>query len=126
MTIILFIVSMFGIGIMIASKVFEIKVRKIHFLAKIFTKGDEKIHKTISVVTFKYYRYKKIIEIFVFEFLPSYLYELLVKMKDFVSKKYYSAGDNFRGRKILRNNGSVSFFLERLSDDKSNTDVHKV
>ena len=97
---------------------FEIKIRKIHFISNLFAKGDQGIHAYTDLVVFKYNRYKKITNIFIFEFLPSYLYELLVRMKDHVSKKYYSAGDGFRGRRVLRSNGSVSFFLERLSEDK--------
>ena len=111
---------------MIASKVVEVKFQKVHFLAGLFNKGDEKIHQAIDALVFKYNRYNKIANLFVFDFLPSYLYELLVRMKDYVAKRYYSSGDAFRGRRMLRTNGSVSFFLERLSDDKSGTDSNRV
>ncbi len=121
MTIITFFVSFCAIVLLVSVKVFEIKVKKINFLSNIFLRGDIKINNLIAVLVYKYNRYKKISQIFVFEFLPSYAYEILVKMKDYVSKKYYSAGDEFRGRRVLRSNGSVSFFLERLSDDKSGT-----
>ena len=103
---------------LVASKVFEVKVKKIHFLSNVFSKGDQIIHKAIDFGVFKYNRYRMISNIFLFEFLPSYLYELLGKSKDYVSKKYYSAGDSFRGRRILKSSGSVSFFLERLAEDK--------
>lgn len=110
---------MFAIGLMLASKIFEIKVRKIHFLSNLFNKGDEKIHRIIETGILKNNHYKKIGRIFVFEFLPSYTYEVLVRMKDHVSKRYYSAGEGFRGRRVLRSNGSVSFFLERLAENKA-------
>jgi len=111
---------------MILSKVFEIKIRKIHFLSNTFAKGDQIIHSFLGEVNFIYNRYKKISRIFIFEFLPSYLYEILVRMKDHVSKKYYSAGDGFRGRRILRTNGSVSFFLERLGEDVRDTSQPRI
>ena len=104
---------------MLAYKAFEIKVKKINFISSVWQRADNHVDKLIEVVVFKYNRYKKISNIFVFEFMPSYAYELLVKTKDCVSKRYYSAGDEFRGRRVLRSNGSVSFFLERLSDEKS-------
>lgn len=126
MTTILFFVSLFVLASLVGSKVFERKVRKIDVLSNIFAKGDERIHKLIDLGVFKYNRYKKISHIFVFEFLPSYAYELLVKMKDYVSKKYYSSADGFRGRRVLRSNGSVSFFLERLSEDKTQPEARKV
>ena len=117
MTTILFLVSLFVISGLISYKIFELKIKRINFLARMFSFGDQFIHSFIDSAVFKYNRFRKIIHIFIFEFLPSYLYELLVRMKDYVSKKYYSAGDEFRGRRVLRGNGSVSFFLERLADD---------
>ena len=125
MTTILFISSMILIGVMLASKIFEIKVRRIHFLSNIFNKGDERIHRIIETGILKNNHYKKIGRIFIFEFLPSYTYEVLVRMKDHVSKRYYSAGEGFRGRRILRSNGSVSFFLERLAENKPGAKTHK-
>ncbi|MEQ1500381.1 MAG: hypothetical protein ABL917_03370 [Parcubacteria group bacterium] len=122
----IFLVSMFAICFLILSKVVEVKMNKAHFISDLFKKGDEKIHSLIDLFVFKYNRYKKIARIFVFEFLPSYLYELLVKSKDYVSKKYYSTGSGFRGKRVLRSDGSVSFFLERLSEDSSRIDSQKV
>lgn len=118
-TITLFLISMFGLAGLLASKAFEIKVRKIDFLVNLFLKGDKMIRAFGDLLVFKYNRYKKISNIFIFDFLPSYLYELLVKMKDYVAKKYYNAGDNIRGRRILKSNGSVSSFLEQLAEDRT-------
>jgi hypothetical protein len=108
---------MFALFALVAYKVFALKVREIGFLASISTKGDQKIHQLIENATVKYERYAKIVNIFIFDFLPHFMYELLVKTKDFVAKKYYEAGDGFRGRRILKSTGSVSFFLERLSEE---------
>lgn len=119
MTTIIFLVSLFALFFMLASKAFELKVRKINFISNTWSRGDELIDRAIDWSIFKYNRYKKISHIFIFEFLPSYLYETLVKTKDHVSKRYYSSADGFRGRRVLRSNGSVSFFLERLADDKN-------
>ena len=110
---------MFVLCGLIASKIFEIKVRKIDFLVDFFMKGDQAIHKSREFIVFKYNRYRKILHIFVFDFLPAYLYELLGKIKDYVARKYYKAGDSIRGRRILKSNGSVSSFLEQLSEDKT-------
>lgn len=106
---------------MLGSKVFEIKVKKIETLSGLWTKGDQKIRQFYDWLIFKYNRYKKISHIFIFDFLPSYAYEVTVKLKDYIAKKYYQAGDKFRGRRILRDRGSVSSFLQHISENKSNT-----
>ena len=126
MATILFILSFLGLVGIIGSKIFEIKVRKIDFISDKFAKGDQKIHQVLGVAVFKYHNYRKIAGLFIFDFLPSYTYEVLVKLKDYVAKKYSSAGDGFRGRRILRSNGSVSFFLEKLSEKKTDSFNHKV
>ena len=115
----IFFISMIGLLMMVFWKVFEIKVKKINFLSNIFTRGDERIHDFINLIVLRYLRLKKIVNIFIFDFLPLYLYELLGKTKDYASKKYYKIGDKFRGERILKSTGSVSFFLERLSEDKN-------
>ncbi len=124
MTFILFWVSLLVMSVMIAAKVFEIKVRRIALVASLSAKGDAVIHGWIETLIFKYNRYKKIAHLFMFDFLPSYMYEILVKLKDYVARKYYLAGDQFRGRRILRNTGSVSTFLQHITDDKSGTSDH--
>lgn len=118
MTSILFDFSLFGLVLLIAYKTFALKVREIGFLSSAFRAGDEKIHESIHLIIAKYNRYSKIARIFVFDFLPAYFYELLVKAKDYVAKKYYESAEDLRGRRLLKTSGSVSFFLEQLSEDK--------
>ncbi len=114
----IFIISLVVLFALIAYKAFEIKIKRINFLSNLFEMGDNKIHNILERIIGTYNHLRKISHIFVFEFLPSFVYELLVKAKDYVAKQYYSTGDSFRGRRVLRNNGSVSFFLERLSGEK--------
>jgi hypothetical protein len=116
--IITFFVSLSVLFVLFALKAIDIKIRKIGFLSRLWAWGDRKIGAALDAGIYRYNRYKKISRIFLFDFVPSYVYELLVKMKDQVSKKYYSSADNFRGRRVLRTTGNVSFFLERLGDDK--------
>ena len=117
-TILVFILSFVGLSLMIGAKIFQLKVRKIDFLHTLSSRSDARIHDALAFLVRKYTLYKKIARLFVFDFLPSYLYELLVKAKDYVSKKYYQFGTEFQGRRVLRNTGSVSFFLKRLAEEK--------
>lgn len=121
----IFIVSLICIFLMIGSKVFEIKVRKIHTLTNLFSKGDAKIHQWLEIAIFKYHRYKKISHLFIFDFLPAYSYEMVVKLKDFISKQYYKAGSRFSGRRILRDHGSVSTFLQHITEDGADKSSNK-
>ncbi len=96
----------------------EMRFNRQVFLTSFFKKGDVFIHSLLDTLVFKYNRYKKISQLFFFEFLPSYTYELLVKLKDYVARKYYEANSSWHGKRILRSDGSVSFFLEKLAKEE--------
>ncbi len=117
MSFILFVVSLLVLFVMIASKVWEAKVRRIETLAEVYLRGDKKIHNLIEKGIVINKRYRKIAELFFFDFLPSFSYEQSVKLKDHLAKRYYNAENQFRGRRILRDNGSVSAFLQNITVD---------
>jgi hypothetical protein len=94
---------------------------EIQSLNNIYQKSDLYLNEAVDSLIYFYNRWRKISNIFIFEFLPSLLYENLVKAKDYVSKKYYENGDRYRGRRVLRSHGSVSFFLGRLSEERGTT-----
>ncbi|MFA7216885.1 MAG: hypothetical protein WC095_02805 [Candidatus Paceibacterota bacterium] len=119
MTTIFFIGSLIAIFAMISTKILQSYTGKVYFTSSVFEKTDSKIYEFIGFCVYKYNRYKKITKIFIFEFLPSYMYEVLIKLKDYVAKRYYIAGDQFRGKRMLRNKGSVSNFLKNITEDKS-------
>lgn len=126
MTAILFYVSLLGMISVLGAKVFEMKVRRINSVSRLVAWGDSKIHQSIEFAIYKYRIYKKISALFIFDFLPSYAYELTVKLKDYLAKKYYNMGDDFRGRRVLRSDGSVSAFLERLSERRGDSLNHEI
>ncbi len=117
MTTTFFIGSLVAIFAMIGTKILESHVGRFSFVSSFFRRTDDIIYSFIDWCVFKYNRYKKISKIFIFEFLPAYIYELLVKLKDYVAKKYYLAGDQIRGKRILKNKGSVSNFLKNISEE---------
>lgn len=113
-----FIVSFAVIVFLILLKAFQTRFGEFSFIKNTLVKTDEKLEGMMYSLVMRYNYYKKVSAIFVFDFLPSLAYEMLVKMKDGVARRYYNSGNEFRGRRVLRSDGSVSSFLERLSEDK--------
>lgn len=126
MTTIIFFVSLLVLFFLTSLKAYQHKVGEIKFLSDFYLRCDLFVNSVFETVWYKYNRWRKIFQIFVFEFLPSLLYENLVKAKDYVSRKYYENGDKFRGRRALRSHGSVSFFLGRLSEEKGTSHEGRV
>ena len=119
MAITLFYSALAGLVLLFGWKAFEIKVRRIEAVSKRLELADAKIHGWMYSVVYAYNHSKKIGRVFFSEFLPAYAYEILTKLKDRVSKKYYSMGDSFRGRRVLRADGSVSFFLQKITEERN-------
>ena len=104
---------MFGI------KLVESHRGEISWWARLISRADARIHYWMRWVEGKYVLYKKIASIFVFEFLPAYLFEQVVKLKDYLYKKYHTSRTNLKGEKrMLRSTGSVSEFLQSISKEE--------
>lgn len=124
MTITVFISSFVALLVMIGTKMIEQKLGSFPLWTRLVSRTDEVVHDVVSYLLAKYQLWKKIAYLFVFNFLPSYAYELLVKMKDYVYKKYYESQSKLQGnRRMLRANGSVSSFLQEISSAPKKEDV---
>lgn len=124
MTTTVFISSFVALLAMIGTKMIEQKLGSFPLWTRLVSKTDEAVHDMVSRVLAKYQLYKKIVYLFIFNFLPAYTYELLVKMKDYVHKKYYESQSKLKGnRRMLRANGSVSSFLQEISAEPKKEDV---
>lgn len=116
MTTTFFIGSFIAICAMIGAKILESYTGKVSVISVFFDRTDNLIYRFIDLSIYKYNRWKKISKIFLFEFLPVYIYEQAAKLKNYMAKKYYMTGDELRGKKNLRNTGSVSGFLKNITD----------
>lgn len=109
---------------MIGTKMIEQKLGSFPLWTRLVVRTDEIVHEYMSRLVAKYQLWKKIVYLFIFNFLPSYAYELLVKMKDYVYKKYYESQSKLKGnRRMLRAKGSVSSFLQEISAEPQKEDA---
>jgi hypothetical protein len=123
MTTTIFISSFMALLAMIGTKMIEQKLGSFPLWTRLVSRTDEVVHDIVSRLVEKYQLWKKIVYLFIFNFLPSYAYELLVKMKDYVYKKYYESQSKLKGnRRMLRTNGSVSSFLQEISAEPKKED----
>lgn len=114
-----FFSSLIAIFAMICGKMIEMRAGKNLFWSRLFVYGDKRVHDSRNFIEKKINLYRKIASLFVFEFLPSYTYEKVVKLKDYIYKKYYSSSSALKGNKrMLRTNGSVSSFLKNITKEE--------
>ena len=115
----IFFSSFAGIAFMLGTKLVQERFGTFDWWTTMATWADQKVHAVMATIADKYKLYKKIAGIFFFEFLPAYIYHSLVKMKDYMYRKYYASAGNLKGEKrMLRSNGTVSEFLQTISKEK--------
>ena len=113
-----FYISFVGIFGMITFKAVESRMGKVQIWSRYMGAADARVHIWRQKLTAKYQLWKKIAYLFVFEFLPAYAYRQVVRLKDYLYKKYYESSEKFKGEKrMLKSNGSVSEFLQNLSEE---------
>jgi hypothetical protein len=119
----LFYISFSCITVMLGIKLIEKHRGEISWWASLIDRADARIHRFLRMLEGKYRLWKKISGIFIFEFLPAYLFEQVVKLKDYLYKKYHTSAGSLKGEKrMLRNTGSVSEFLQSISKEGEKTE----
>ena len=122
----LFGLSFLGIAGMLSFKLVEERMGGVNWWTNFIVRADSKIHQLISQSAVKYKLWKKVVLVFIFEFLPAYAYEQTIKLKDYIYKRYHSSAGKMKGeRRMLRTNGSVSEFLQNIKkiDQKAGEDI---
>ena len=114
-----FYISFVCLCFMLTFKMIEGRVGEIGWWARMRKVWDDRMHVWREKLWATWTLWKKIAYLFVFEFLPAYAYKQTLKLKDYFYKKYYESAERMKGEKrMLKSNGSVSEFLQNLTEDK--------
>jgi len=113
----IFIVSFVGMIIMIVVKLFEIRIGKDFVFVVWRNKIDEYTHLWFAKVK-KFVTSKERNTIAFVKNIPVQILALVSKLHVYLHKRYGKQVDMIKGRKIPTNKGSVSFFINSISEYK--------
>lgn len=126
-TTIVFASSLLVVSAMIITKAVELKHEKKNMLLKVLGRLDSKSDRLISVIKFKS-----------LQLVQSVRYIALVKSKEVFNELFYNFKEKIKdelrtkhniiimGRKEIAHKGSVSFYLKKIAEDKSNGGKGKI
>ena len=116
-SLIIFILSCIGMLLMILVKLFELKTGRDFILAQWRQKIDKHAHVWFAKTKDFVLKAEKGAVAFV-KNIPIHTLELVSKLHMYLHKKYGKRVDMIKGRTIPTNKGSVSFFINSISEYK--------
>lgn len=125
-TIVIFASSLFTASALITVKAVEIKYGKRNFILELLSKLDAKSDKLISDVKFKALQIIQSVRYIVLVQIKAVCKNLLDKVEEKIMNEYKARHTMIMGQKNITNRGSVSFYLKKITEDKSNGQKGKI
>lgn len=123
-TALLLIVSFLGLGILFLSKHREVKTGDKNIVGKTLARFDAGSKQIIYKIHFRIYQLIQTVRFIFLVHLPEKSRVKITKTKDSMMSEYKKQKDVIMGKKELSNNGSSSFFLRKVNENKqANSEV---
>ncbi len=116
--IIIFAVSFFGLSVLFLSKHREIRTGEKNWFGKLLSKFDHRGSKLLYSFHYRAYQVIQTIKFLVMVRIPEKGRVKISKTRDSVITEYQKQKDVIMGKKELNGNGSSSFFLRKMNDNK--------
>lgn len=126
-TTIVFASSLLVVSALIITKAIELKREKKNMILGVLSRLDSKSDRLISVIKFKS-----------LQLVQSVRYLAIIRSKELFNEKFHNVKEKIKeelrtkhniiimGRKEIAHKGSVSFYLKKIAEDKSNGDRGKI
>ena len=116
--IILFGISLFVLILLFTGKFFESRSLKPNFISSLFKKLDPLAEKLFGQVAFRYRQVDQTLRYIFLVLLPRKSEESLKQAKEAAIGEYKRRKELVLGKRELAKNGSASFFLKKMKEDK--------
>lgn len=118
-TIVTFGISFLGLSFLFLSKHRETGLGRKNFLLSFLSRFDERSSSFLSAVHFQLYRLVQTVKFLIFVHIPEKGKVKINQTKESMISGYQKQKDVIMGKKELRENGSSSFFLRKMTENKN-------
>lgn len=126
-TVIIFASSLFMTLFLILIKALELKREKKNFFLKFISQLDAKSHELVAIFKFKSLQFIQIVRYLATIRAKEFFKNLLQKIIEKAINEYRARQKTIiMGRKEIGNNGSVSFYLKKISEDKNKNEKGRI
>jgi hypothetical protein len=117
--IIVFLIALFGVAVILLSKYIELRTGKRTLLQRVLDRLNGNSALFISGIKYRIFQFIQIIRFIILVKLPEKGRVSYNEARDVAAREYEKKREVLMGRKVLKNNGSVSFFLKKIKQDVS-------
>jgi hypothetical protein len=125
-TVIIFAVSVVGLAILFLSKDREVKTGEKQALGKVLAKFDSRSENFIERLHYRLYELFQTVKFFFLVHLPAKGRVKIESAKESVMNNYNKQKETIMGKKELNGNNPSSFFLRKMSENKSSNSSGKI
>jgi len=125
-TIIVFASSLFVALVLVSFKAIELRCGKRNFALGFICRFDGKLNKLISNLKFKTLQLIQSARYIVLIQIKAVCKDLLDKVEEKIANEYKIRHTMIMGHKEIVNNGSVSFYLKKITEHKGNREKGKI
>lgn len=125
-TIITFGSSLLVVITLVSLKAFEISREKRNFFLSIVGKLDEPALRLTNSIRFRIFQIVQSVRYIILVKMRDMLHDMFVRVSDKIASEYRERQDMLMGRREIANKGAVSFYLKKITEDKSNGEKGKI
>jgi hypothetical protein len=125
-TIVVFASSLFIALILVFTKSLELKHGKRNIGLELISRFDSKADNLIASLKFRGLQLVQTIRYILFVQIEAAAKELFNQAHEKIRQEYKTRQSAIMGRKDITNNGSASFYLKKITEDKSNGEKGKI
>lgn len=125
-TIIVFASSLFLAALIVLIKAIELKYGKKNILLGLISKFDRKADAFVASLKFKGLQIIQSIRYIILVEAKAFFWALLIKIENRIKEEYRTRENTIMGRKNLKPNGSASFYLKKITEEKNGAEKGKI
>ena len=125
-TIIVFSFSLSIASILVFAKILELRYKKSNILLRILGLMDSKVEKLLDNIKFLCLQFIQSAHYVFLVHSKNIAKDALNKIQDKIINEYKNRESTMMGRKNISQNGSVSFYLKKITEDKGNGEKGRI
>ncbi len=125
-TILVFGISLFTSFSLVLLKAFEIKFGRKNFILRSISALDSGSSSLIGSLKFRTLQFIQTVRYIVIVRIREMVNEYILGLQERIAKEYHIQQETLMGRRNLSSKGSVSFYLKRITENKSTPGIGKI
>ncbi len=125
-TVVIFGSSLFAASLLILLQSWDLRKSKKNIILSLLGKLDPIAERMLETLRFRLLQAIQTVRFIILVWSKEFVGNISRKAQDRILREFESRKETMMGKKDIKNNGSVSFYLRKIKEDKSNGEKGKI